>query len=138
MNLFLLRRGARHLPYLPELQGLVSTSGEHHVSCRTDTTEQHPRVVRISNFCDALHTWVRVNHNRIGGVSVRREYLLLMWRPLNGTDLRWCLLRVHACAGVDIPDIDRSVVCSSPGGEKRGLPWTPSYSLRRESDPARK
>jgi hypothetical protein len=129
-HLLLLHALRRHLPDPPELQILVPGARAHHVPSRPDAAEQHPRVVGVPDLCDALHARVRVHHDRVRRVSVRREKLLPMGRPLDGGDLGGCAQCVQPGAGGAVPDVDGGIVGPATGSEEGGLPGTPCDCLR--------
>lgn len=70
-----------------------------------------------------------MDHDRVGWVSVGREELFAMRRPLNGRDLRRRTECVETSAGSTVPDIDCGVICPTPRCKEGRLPRTPRNGL---------
>ena len=66
--------------------------------------------MRVADLSDALHAWVRMEHERVGRVPVRGEQLLAVRAEENGGNLRWGTQGMKACAGGGVPDVERRVV----------------------------
>lgn len=85
--------------------------------------------MRIANLGDAFKRWVRVYHDCIRRVSVRREKLFLVWRPLQGRDLGRRSEGVKTCARSRVPDVYGCIIGTTASGEERALPGAPRKGL---------
>jgi hypothetical protein len=59
----------------------------------------------IANLSDRLHGGITVDHERVGGITMRCKDLFLVLRKFDRSDLCWSLDRMNACAGGYIPDM---------------------------------
>jgi hypothetical protein len=128
--LLLLRRW--YLPYPPKLEVLVPSARAHHIARGTDAAEQHARVVSVPNLCDAVQRWVCVNHDRVRWVSVCRQELFLVRRPVDGSNLTWRFQRVQSSARRTVPYVDCGIVRAPATSQKGWLPWAPRKSLHKK------
>jgi hypothetical protein len=85
--------------------------------------------MRVSDLRDAVQGRIRVDHYRIRRISVSRQELLLVRRPLNRSHLRRRFQRMQSSSRRAIPDVDRSIVRTASARQKGRLPWAPRKSL---------
>ena len=129
---FLLLLLPGYLPYPPKLEILVSRARTHHIAPGTNTTEKHARVMRVPDLRDAVQRRIRVHHDRVRRVPVRRQELLLVRRPLNRGHLCRQFHRVQSSPRRAIPNVDGSIVRAAAARQKGRLPWAPGKSLERQ------
>ena len=118
-----------YFPYPPKLEILVPRARAHHVAPGADAAEQHARVVRVPDLRDALQRRIRVHHDRIRWISVRRQEFLLVRRPLHRSHLRRQFQRVQPSPRRAIPNVDGSIVRAATARQKGRLPWAPRKGL---------
>ena len=87
----------------------------------------------IANFRHSVHAGIGMQHDRIRGIPMSRQKLLPMRRPLDRCDLGRCSQAVKTSAGGAVPYVDRGIVGTTAGRQKRVLPRAPSNSLYNRS-----
>lgn len=110
ISVFLLLPTLANFPDLPEFETLISCTRTNDIAGRAHTAVQHTEVMCISDLSYRVHAGVRVQHDRVGRVAVRGQYLFLVRCPLNGGDLGRCRLGVHTSTSVAIPYVDSRIV----------------------------
>lgn len=126
---FLLLLLPGYLPYPPKLEVLVSRARAYHVAPGANTTEQHARVMRVPDLRDAVQRRIRMHHDRVRRIPVRRQEFLLVRRPLNRSHLRRQFHRVQSSPRRAIPNVDSSIVRAAAACQKGRLPWAPRKGL---------
>ena len=126
-----------YLPDPPKFEILVTSARAHHIARRADAAEQHARVVSVPDLCDAVQRWVCVDHDRVSWVSVGRQELFLVRRPVDGSNLGWRFQRMQPSARRTVPYVDGGVIRTPATSQKRWLPWAPRNRLQKAKDKLR-
>lgn len=113
---------------LPELQALVGRGSGEKLTIGAETAVQNTGLVS-GDLDIADESWVAPDAERVVRETARADDLAVVVAPSQTGDLGAGVDAVGAGTGRGVPEVDVTVVGTTPGGEEVELPGAPTESL---------